>query len=533
MSLSISLNPITRSLHMHGTAHTTSSYSLSGTVNLRLSKNTSTFPAPFARTRSAKAIVLTSLMVTFEGKSEHERAGEAYNAVRLCTVSQQLVESPVTLHINDNNHATHYDIVFDLLTIPGWLPPSFNASDNETYLISSTSYSLFATATYRVEGDSQSSSPFGSILHGCLPQRSKEHNAEAERVEIELLRHLVAVPPPRPTETSLFPLTTFSISAQAKDSSPIPNDIVSKLEILCSIPNFVATSESTVPITVKARFKGPLPEGAEQSELSVESMEIDLDQHDHFRSKPDDQYTSRFALPSEQPSTHPLLHRNQWDDSSILGLLLSDSSDRQWTKTKSILSPEAPSSFHLQTTDGSTGAHALRNDWSVIKMNAQLNTAARETISHGSQMGKTCDYITPLMQSPYHRVTHTIRVSAFVTYQGDKQDLVQFSLPVHFIVVPNPPSGDSTLNTDPHVNAPQRISASIPAAQYQPLSLPAYAQLFHDDGEARIDAARGIPPAYKGQLDDSDDVGHKVTKPELVPVGTQLIDLENMRTLLD
>lgn len=508
-----------------------SSYSLSGTVNLNISKNASSFAAGLARARSAKSIVLTSLMVTLEGKSEHERAGEAYSAVRLCTVSQQLVESPVTLHINDNHHATHYDIVFDLLTIPGWLPPSFNAIDNDTYLTSSTSYSLFATATYRVDGSSQSFSTLGSIFHGCTPMWSRDHKAEADRVEIQLIRHLVPVPPPRLTESSLFPHTTFSISAQAKESSPIPNEVVSNLETLCSIPSFVATNETTIPIVVKTRFKGVLPEGVDRSELSIEWMEIDLDQHDHFRSRPDDQYTSRFALPSQQPPTHPLLHRNQWDDSSMFGLLWNDSRDRKWTKTKSIMKEDSPSSFYLQTSDGSTGAHPLGADWSVIKMNAQLNTSAREDILHGSQMGKSCDFVAPLIQSPFHRVTHTLRVSAFVTYQGTKQDIIQFSLPVHFVVVPQSPSHDSPLSNGPLAGVTQRIPLSIPTHQYQPLSLPAYAQLFHDDGETRVDASRGVPPAYKDN--GGDDVGRKVTKPELVPVGTQSIDLENMRTLID
>jgi hypothetical protein len=116
-----------------------------------------------------------------------------------------------------------------------------------------------------------------------------------------LIRHLAPVPPKRPTENSLFPLTTFSISAQAKECSPIPNEIISNLETVCSIPSFVDINEPSVPIVVKTRFKGALPEGRDHSELSMEWMEIDVDQRDHFRSKPDNQYTSQFAIPSEQP----------------------------------------------------------------------------------------------------------------------------------------------------------------------------------------------------------------------------------------
>jgi hypothetical protein len=421
-----------------------------------------------------------------------------------------------------------------LLTIPGWLPSSLNATDNDTYLLASTSYSLFATATYRVDTSSHAFSTFGSILHGCTPLWSHDRKVEADRVEIQLIRHLAPVPPVRPTEDSPFPLTAFSISAQAKECSPIPNKIVSNLETICSIPSFVGINEPTVPIVVKARFKGAFPDGMDHSGLCIERMEIDVDQHDYFRSKPDDQYTSRFAIPSEQPPTHPLLHRNLWDNSSVFGLLWNDERDRSWTKTRSIMKPGAPSSFYLQSPNGSSTSHSLGNDWSVIKMNAQLDTSGRETILHGSQLGNTCGKISPLIHSPFHRVTHTLRVAAFVTYQGTKQDIIQFSLPIHFIVTADSVSAELSPDASRDVTSTQRIPNSIATVpQYQPLSLPAYTQLFHDDGEVRIDASRGIPPAYRDKLADGDDVGRKVTKPELVPVGTQSIDLDNMRSLID
>jgi hypothetical protein len=349
-----------------------------------------------------------------------------------------------------------------------------------------------------------------------------------------LIRHLAPAPPIRPTDNSLFPLTTFSISAQAKECSPIPNEIISNLETICSIPSFVDINEPAVPIVVKTRFKGAFPEGMDHSDLSVEWMEIDVDQHDYFCSKPDNQYTSQFAIPSEQPPTHPLLHRNQWDCSSVLGLLWNDQRDRSWTKTQSIMKPDNPSSFHLQSPDGSNGTHLLGNDWSVIKMNAQLDTSGRETISYGSQLGKFCSKISPLSQSPFHRVTHTLRVAAFVKYQGTKQDIIQFSLPIHFVVTPESVPAEPSPGTSQNAVSTQRVPPSAaPAPQYQPLSLPAYTQLFHDDGEVRIDTSRGVPPAYRDKLADGDEVGRKVTKPELVPVGTQSIDLDNMRSLID
>ena len=472
-------------------------------------------------------------MVTFEGKSEYERAGEAYSAVRLCTVSQQLVNAPITLQINDGHHATHYDIIFDLLTIPGWLPPSLNAIDSDSYVTSSTSYSLFATAIYHVDNSSQSTSTLSPILQGCSFLWSKTHKAEADRVEIQVIRHLAPIPPIPSTEDSLFPFTRFSVSAQAKEGGAIPNEIISNLETICSIPTFVATTEPTIPIVVKTRVKGALPEGMDRSELAIERIEVDVDQHDHFRSKPDDEYTSRFSLPSEQPPDYPLLHRSPWDNTGVLGMLWNDDRDCAWTKTQSVMKPGAPSSFYLQSPNGLNGSHSLGNDWSVIRMNAQLDISSRDTISYGSQLGKSCSRISPLTQSPFHRVTHVLRIATFITYQGTKQDVIRFSLPVYFLIAPESISTESSLSMAQTVDSTQRIPASTTLApRYQPLSLPAYAQLFYDDGEARIDASRGVPPAYKDKP-DGDEVGRKVTNPELVPVGTQLIDLDNMRSLID
>ena len=91
----------------------------------------------------------------------------------------------------------------------------------------------------------------------------------------------------------------------------------------------------------------------------------------------------------------------------------------------------------------------------------------------------------------------------------------------------------STIYIDSSPLLSRSTPASCPAPQYQPLLLPAYSQLFHDNGDTRVDTIRGIPPVYKDKLDDGVDVGLKVTKPELVPVGTQSIDLENMRSLID
>lgn len=525
------------------------SYSLSGSVHLKLSKTSSLFPSGILRrsgTPTTTNVVLTSLIVTFEGKSEHQQEGGNYSAARLCTVSQQLLTSPITLQLSndESSHASHYDIIFDLLTIPGWLPATFTGTDSTYNAISSTSYSLFATATYHIETLSSPVSPqhssftstFCNLMQTCNPLSGwlshANKKSHADRVDIEIVRHLVS-PPSSTTNhasnhTSIFPPTTFSISAQAKESSPISNDVVSRLSIVASIPGFVSTTEKSIPISLKARFKDNDNNEDASDKLAIERVEIDIDQSETFYAKPDDQYTSRFALPSEQPPTHPLLHRSVSDSLEHLGFIANENKPKKWVKTKSVLDPLAPSSFFLDAQDGDTPTvegedkpYTLSADWSIIKMAASL------------RKGKEAIPATHI--SPFLRVTHTLNIALYIKYGNDKKDLVQFPLPINFVVLPPATTAAAAAATP----TPVPSITTTTTRSYEPLYLPAYTQLFHEDGEARVDLSRGVPPAYRDKVSEGQEdgvmetFGRTVKKPELVPVGTTEVDWNSVQRLLD
>jgi hypothetical protein len=132
---------------------------------------------------------------------------------------------------------------------------------------------------------------------------------------------------------------------------------------------------------------------------------------------------------------------------------------------------------------------------------------------------------SPTHLSPFLRVTHTLNIAIYVNY-GDDKDVVQFPLPVNFVELP----------PNAATRSPSPIGNIAPSRCYEPLFLPAYTQLFHEDGEVRLDTSRGIPPAYRDKLEGEEDgsgkYGRTVKKPELVPVGTTEVDWEAVRGLL-
>jgi len=206
---------------------------------------------------------------------------------------------------------------------------------------------------------------------------------------------------------------------------------------------------------------------------------------------PDDSYTARFPLPSEQPPQVPLLHRHTLDGLHTFSVQPADI--EPVVMTRSLLHPEVPSRFKLEG-DGEGGMHTLTSDWSNIDLKAEI----------------ALDDLLPKLDSPFLRIRHTLRLAMQVDY-NDGEDIVQFALPLHFVVLP------PSLTVRPSHSRPQ-------SSQYEcaPCALPAYVQLFHDNGEAKVDPLRGAPPAYK----DTEDIPErKVHAPEYVPIGTQTLPL--------
>ena len=314
----------------------------------------------------------------------------------------------------------------------------------------------------------------------CLPSLRRNSKASAPRVGIEVVRHLVAPPVSDAGRFAAFPSATFAVTAKAGPGSPIPNEVVSKMQILASIPEFISISETAISIALKARCASP--------GLCASQISVDIDQLETVHRMPDDSYTARFPLPSAQPPQIPLLHQHPMNGERIYSGQLEDIEPVM--KTRSLLHPEVPSHFKLEESgDGST--FTFTPNWAKVDL----------------KVGIAPNDLLPKLDSPFLQVRHTLRVAMHVNYNGGG-DVVQFALPLHFVVLP-----------------PDLIVERPPKSlqyEYAPCTLPAYVQLFHDNGEAKVDPFRGVPPAYK---DTEDLPERKVDTPEYVPIGTQTLPL--------
>lgn len=418
------------------------------------------------------SILLTSLLLTFEGKSEHACSQIGYSAARLCKVESELVTQPITIS-TEGGQSAEFAVIFDL-TVPGWLPAT--STTRHGTAVVSNSYSLFATATYRMQVDA------GFLWSLCLPSLTRTAKALAPRLGIDVVRHRIAPPVSDAGVLAPFPSTTFAVTAKAGPGSPIPNEVVSTMQILVSVPEFISISDTNISISLKARCASP--------GLSASQINVEISQLETIHRTPDDSYTSRFPLPSAQPPHIPLLHQHPLNGLRTFSGQLEDLEPVM--KTRSLLHPEVPSRFKLEESgEGST--FTFNPDWSKIDL----------------KVGIAPGDLLPRLDSPFLQVRHMLRVAMHVDYNGG-EDFVQFALPLDFVVLP------------PGLNVETLPQSSQDGYEYSPCTLPAYVQLFHDNGEAKVDPFRGVPPAYK----DTEDIPErKVDAPEYVPIGTQKLSL--------
>ncbi|PVG01135.1 hypothetical protein CPB86DRAFT_839244 [Serendipita vermifera] len=531
MSLFVSLVPITRSLVLHEPSDERSHYSLSGTVQLSTSRIFSSLPL----LHQARILVnsldtgsqpvplsieLTSLVVTFEGYAELLGGilgdqEETYNAARLCSISQELISVTSSVLIPLPSHdgkSDHYQIVFDLLTIPGWLPPSTRRAakfteDNEaplspTSITSSIKYSLSATASYRVIQSPKSSlSASLSYILQCWAHlgSSSMYTTQSGPVGIEVVRHYVSPsqqlllchPPKDQNSSSQFPPVTYLITAKSQPSSLIPDDIISRLQIQVLAPSIISEEEVELPISMAFRLINEsrdcscdnIPNG-----LAVTHVEVNFEQEEAYSSQPDDAFISKLPLLAPQLSPVPL------DFYEVKGHLSRGNHERtKWSNLQSLIREDAPSCFLLdyQNEDDIPGpGHMISEDWSILDIQAILGQPDQGCQSNTCSPSKRHPMSTSF-RSPFLSISHSLTLSFHLLYGGDKRDVAKFSLPVQVVrLEPNPFSRQ--IDTATHYQLLTESSLS---------SLPPYSKLFYKNGEEKVDDSDSILPAYSRTVD--------------------------------
>lgn len=249
-------------------------YSLSGYVQISLVP--SLYASYFER-RRAVSVLLQSLIVTFEGQTELVTEETGYAAFRLCSLEQELVTGePLELTsdvASDSTIPCTWNVVFNL-TVPGWLPQTSSFGQSEA----GTRYSLHASAVVQ-DSDHGASTSWLSAF--CSTFRSNTHSVSARPVEMHLNR--LFCPPSIPDLDSLWPLANYAVTPEAdpKDGAQFPNDVLSKLRVQISVPQFVGTEESSLPFSMRLRTDGL--SGTECNRLRVTSFDVNIEQCERYR----------------------------------------------------------------------------------------------------------------------------------------------------------------------------------------------------------------------------------------------------------
>jgi hypothetical protein len=251
-----------------------SAYSLSGHISLSLTGSHSLFERRRAKTR----ILLRSLVITFEGQAELVTREANYSALRLCTISKELV-SKTTIELSNEGHEGGEDqegpciwhIMFDL-PIPGWLPASDLYGDCRQGL-SGTQYNLYASAQFS-NVDSLGPSWVSAL---CPPSFFPRNNVlHAEHRKIMLNRF--SLPANRPAYYAVS-LTAGGLRPE-DNPHPVPADIVSKVELLASVPDGISLDQEKFPFSLSIRTSS-LSE-SQAAKLRVTQFSLELQQIDQY-----------------------------------------------------------------------------------------------------------------------------------------------------------------------------------------------------------------------------------------------------------
>ena len=318
----------------------------------------SLFPSTSTQRRSEyrpTTIYISSLLLTFEGKAELISQNCGYAAHRLCSVEKELVVGgqPIILTNSgigrrrgsasslqngeaqqDPAGTMRWSMTFDM-AIPGWLPPTLPLEDG-----SGASYSIHARAKYHDDHESalaailktEQASLDSSLLSSYIPasiipsqitslfNRSKAKSTTASPVVIKVNRYrnpkslnpfggaggfdltapLVSPQIPHPTP-SLFPVTLetvetrVAVNSKVDEASRIPMEILSGIEVVAGIPEYVARSEDKIPFSLRIRS---INRSAINKGLVLEAFDCEVEQTEKFRLVPSSHFiVTQLILP--------------------------------------------------------------------------------------------------------------------------------------------------------------------------------------------------------------------------------------------
>jgi hypothetical protein len=253
-----------------------SAYSLSGHISITLH--------PPKLRRKTMRYLLQSLVVTFDGQTELVTPDTGYTPYRICSVTKELAPQNPLFELSNESFEVSgkpcvWNVIFDL-AIPGWLPSS-SFEDNENAPIA-VRYALHATATFvnleQAESTSYLACFASPIARSFFPSFfPSPRTAQAKRCDIEIARVMA------PTDSSI-PFVAYTVDSELTGedvTGRIPSEILSKIAITASVPEYVDMRSNSFELRLRMRTCGLEPPHRER--LRLTNFMVDIQQLEEYR----------------------------------------------------------------------------------------------------------------------------------------------------------------------------------------------------------------------------------------------------------
>ncbi|KAL5490176.1 hypothetical protein ACEPAI_5009 [Sanghuangporus weigelae] len=506
ISVDVDVHPSSSTLCMINDPDTSTAYSLSGHVSISLSPDPSSSDRPLV-----EKVLLRSLTLTFEGQAELITQETGYSAVRLCRLKRDLAPAHALLLTNDGHEDSDtpsvWNFVFDL-PIPGWLPSS-SVYGNAMGGMTGTSYALYAEARFTPLEDGQHSRSW-SLSSLCAPFIPRVRSISAPRREIEILRYTMpaitddAHPSPSPTFRNLqYGIKARSDLSQGQPDRPrIPTNVFERIEVRALIPEYVDMETGNFTLALRLRSKGL--SARQRQRLRLSQFRLSLEQHETYSRRVFGSYVSAYPLPSPQPDEEPLLNRHTLKglfDMSLVSYNFLDGVHSRIRSSFSLLN-EKQLARHELPCDGVS----LQQDpeitheqiWTRVDVRVPFERVQPGQDEEWEYQNGRLKALRPDGDSPFLRVYHDLEVELTFTYDGESPEdgskpsveRMCFCLPVKFT----------------------RVPPVVKAQNAAELDLPAYSQLFHSNGERRIDNMAPLPAYSPPESLERTDCNRSETK---------------------
>lgn len=436
--------------------------------------------------------------------------------------------NPGSSSSSKSDGSTTWNFTYNL-PIPGWLPAT-STFGCDMHGAAGTRYTLYADAAFAPLGDNgivhsghtRAWSIAASLCGSLTAPRARI--VRARKCAIEIVR--VAQPEPefgfdpecsdaKPFGDQTFVVDSHSSHPTREDGkhTRIPVEILRAIEVLATVPEAIPIDAPHLNLAVRLRAASLSPE--QQRRLRLTDFEIKLTQTEHYHTSPQASYTAQFPLPEKDMQVESVPLRNPHATKSMydIGLITlpggnaaaSEEVEGSYAASFSLL-PEKHSGRHRLPRGGVCFAHAQKTSeeesepkspaWCKLEVAVPFAHVNVHDDEEWERMHGRVKALRPTEETPLFCVHHELEVDLTCAY--DPEDPVPskdgkrpkpaverlvFAVPVTFARVPPPKRAQ---NLKDIITGAQSITS-------EPANLPAYSQLFHPNGDRKINHTIPLP----------------------------------------